>query len=245
MVSGKYSALSGAISREQAMANISNNLANVNSSGFKKNRISFEALLRGSKQVTNAKGINYNRIREIGTDYEQGPLQETGRALDVAISGVGFFKVQRGLEMLYTRNGNFFTDSNGMLKTAQGYSVVNKENKPIQLLDLEGKKIQIGESGSISTNNVPSGERIQVFTVSDPKKLNKAGDSLFTLEQGVTSQATEEATIIQHNLEGSNVNMVEEMVLMIDTQRKYEAYLKVQKSYSSLSEKQSELGSVG
>ena len=244
MVSGKYSALSGAVSREQAMANISNNLANVNSSGFKKNRISFEALLRGNKQATDAKGINYNRIREIGTDFSQGFLQETGRSLDVAISGDGFFKVQRGTEILYTRNGNFFADNNGMLKTAQGYNVVNKENNPIQLLDLKGKKVQIDQSGNISLNNVLSGERLQVFTVSDPKKLTKAGDGLFTLEQGVASQATEEATIIQNNLEGSNVNMVEEMVLMIDTQRKYEAYLKVQRSYSTLSEKQSELGSV-
>jgi len=244
MVSGKYSALSGAISREQAMANISNNLANVNSTGFKKNRISFESLLRGNKQISEAKGINHNRIREIGIDFSQGPLQETGRWLDVAISGKGFFKVQRGSEILYTRNGNFFADNNGMLKTAQGFNVVNRTNQPIQIFDIEGKDLNIDQFGNISLNNIPTGEQLQVFSVADPKKLTKAGDSLFKLEQGVASGPTDDSVIIQKNLEGSNINMVEEMVMMIDTQRKFEANLKVQKSYSTLGEKQSELGSV-
>ncbi len=244
MVSGKYSALSGAVSREQAMANITNNLANVNSSGFKKNRISFEALLRGKQQISKTGGINYNRIGKIGIDFTQGPLMETGRALDVAISGKGFFKVRRGNEILYTRNGNFFTDTTGILKTAQGFSVLNESGNPIQLTDATGKKISIDESGSITLDTTPSGERIQVFSVTDPEKLTKAGDGLLKLAPGATSRPTYESPIVQKNLEGSNVNMVEEMVRMIDTQRKFEAFLKVQKSYSRLGEKQSELGRV-
>lgn len=245
MVSGKYSALSGAVSREQAMANITNNLANVNSSGFKKNRISFEALLRGGQQVSESGGINYNRIRKIGIDLSQGPLRQTGRPLDVAISGEGFFKVRRGNELLYTRNGNFYTDSNGMLKTSQGFNVLNESNTPIQLFDVEGKKIHIDESGSITLDSTPSGEKIQVFLVADPEKLSKAGDSLLRLAPGVAALPTNDSPVIQKSLEGSNVNMVEEMVLMIDTQRKFDAFLKVQKSYSTLGEKQSELGTVG
>jgi len=245
MVSGKYSALSGAVSREQAMANIANNLANVNSSGFKKNRISFESLLRGKQQISDTGGINYNRIRKIGIDFTQGPLMETGRPLDVAISGKGFFKVRRGNEILYTRNGNFFTDANGMLKTAQGFKVLNESNNPVQLIDATGKHISIDESGNITLDTTPSGERIQVFSVTDPEQLTKAGDGLLKLAPGVTSRPTYESPIIQKSLEGSNVNMVEEMVMMIDTQRKFEAFLKVQKSYSSLGEKQSELGTVG
>lgn len=245
MVSGKYSVLSGAVSREQALANISNNMANINSTGFKKNRISFEALLRGSKQTTTAKGINYNRIGTIRVDHEQGPLHETGRSLDVAISGTGFFKVRRGNEILYSRNGNFFADSNGMIKTAQGFNVLNSSNQPIQLVGAEGKKIHIDESGNIALDTLSTGEKIQVFTVTDPDKLTKVGDTLFKLEQGAGSQANNEARVMQRNLEGSNVNMVEEMTLMIDTQRKFEAYSKVLKNYSRLGEKQNELGSVG
>jgi flagellar basal-body rod protein FlgF/flagellar basal-body rod protein FlgG len=244
MVSGKYSALSGAVAREQAMANISNNLANINSTGFKKDRVSFEALLTGSKQTTDARGINYSRIRKIGIDFEQGPLRETGRDLDVAISGKGFFKINRDGQTLYTRNGNFYIDNNGMLKTSQGLNVLNESNQPIQLPDVQGKKVYIDESGNITLNTTPSGEKLQVFSVSDPEKLKKSGDSLFLLEQGATSQPVNDSRIIQKNLEGSNINMIEEMAMMIDTQRKFEAYLKVQKNYSTLSEKQNELGTV-
>ncbi len=224
MVSGKYSSLSGAVAREQAMSQLTNSLANVNSTGFKKERISFESLLKGSKQTTDAKGINYSRIRKIGIDFSQGPLRETGRSLDVAISGDGFFKVRRGNETLYTRNGNFFADENGMLKTAQGFNVLNETNQPIQIPDIEGKKLHIDESGSIALNTTPSGEKIQVFSITDNEKLTKAGDTMFRLERGAVSRP---------------------LVTMIDTQRKYDANLKVLKSYSTLSEKQNQLGTVG
>lgn len=245
MVSGKYSALSGAIAREQAMANIANNLANINSTGFKKDRASFEALLKGQKQTTDARGINYSRIHKIGIDFAQGPLRETGRNLDVAISGKGFFKISKDGQTLFTRNGNFYADNNGILKSSQGFNVLNESNQPIQLPAAQGKNIHIDESGNITIDAIATGEKIQVFSVSDPDKLIKTGDSLFLLKQGASSQPINDSRIIQKNLEDSNINMVEEMTMMINTQRKFEACLKVQKNYSTLSEKQNELGIVG
>ena len=244
MVSGKYSALSGAVSRQQAMANIANNMANIDTTGFKKDRISFESLLKGSQQVANSRGINYSRIRKIGIDFSQGPLRETGRDLDLAISGRGFFKVRGKGDTFFTRNGSFYIDNNGMLKTTDNLSVLDSSNQPLQLAGARGKKIHIDESGNISLDNVPSGQKIQVFTVSDRAGLEKVGDTLFTLEKGATSQPTASAVIIQGNLEGSNINMVEEMTMMINTQRRFEACLKVEKNYSTLSERQNELGTV-
>lgn len=245
MVSGKYSALSGAVSREQAMANISNNMANINSTGFKKDRISFAALLKGSRQTTAARGINYSKIRTIGIDFSQGPLRATGRDLDVAISGKGFFKIRGNGETFFTRNGSFYIDNNGRLKTSDNFDVLNDSSQPIQLADARGKKIHIDESGNISLNNTPSGQKLQVFTVSDTGKLEKTGNSLFKLKKGALSKAADTATIIQNNLEGSNINMVEEMTMMINTQRRFDACLKIEKNYSNLSERQNELGTVG
>ena len=244
MVSGKYSALSGAVSRQQAMANIANNLANIDTTGFKKDRISFEDLLRGSQQVANGRGINYSRIRKIGIDFSQGPLRETGRDLDVAISGQGFFKVRGNGKTFFTRNGSFYVDNNGMLKTTDNFDVLDSSSQPIQLAGAPGKKIHIDESGNISLDNVPSGQKIQVFTVSDQAELEKVGNTLFTLKKEATSQPTGSAVIIQGNLEGSNINMVEEMTMMINTQRRFDACLKVEKNYSTLSERQNELGTV-
>ncbi len=244
MVSGKYSALSGAVSRQQAMDNIANNMANIDTTGFKKDRISFEALLKGSQQVANGKGINYSRIRKIGVDFSQGPLRETGRDLDVAISGKGFFKVRGSGNTFFTRNGSFYVDNNGMLKTTDNFNVLDSSSQPVQLAGVQGKKIHIDEAGNISLDNVPSGQKIQIFTVSDQAGLEKVGNSLFTLKKGTTSQPTDSAAIIQGNLEGSNVNMVEEMTMMINTQRRFDACLKVEKNYSNLSERQNELGTV-
>lgn len=245
MVSGKYSALSGAVSRQQAMDNIANNMANIDTTGFKKDRISFEDLLKGSQQVANGRGINYSRIRKIGVDFSQGPLRETGRDLDVAISGKGFFKIRGNGKTFFTRNGSFYVDNNGLLKTAENFNVLDSSSQPIQLAGAQGKKIHIDQAGNISLDNIPSGQKLQVFAVSNRTRLEKAGDSLFTLQKGATSQPIDSASIIQGSLEGSNVNMVEEMTMMINTQRRFDACLKVEKNYSNLSERQNELGTVG
>ncbi len=245
MVSGKYSALSGAVAREQAMSNIAANLANVTTTGFKKDRISFSAILRGANQTNEANGINYSRIREIGTNFSQGGMQPTGRKLDVAIDGEGFFKVQKNNEIFYTRAGHLMIDENGMVKTDEGLNVLGAANEPLQLDTTEGRDIVIAESGDISVNGTSTGGKIQIFTIDDPQKLVKVGTSLYTLGEGATDQPLQTGRVLQGNLEASNVNMMEEMVTMIATQRNFEANNKLIESYSRLGEKQDELGSVG
>ncbi len=246
MGSGKYSALSGAVAREQAMTNLANNLANVNSTGFKKNRISFAAVLRGAQQITaDSRGINLTRIRKIGTDFSQGGMQDTGRPLDVAIDGDGFFKVRRGNEVFFTRTGHLMIDENGMVKTEDGLNVIDAGEEPLQLQTTAGQNVSIGENGDIAINGEPGGGRIQVFSVNDQDKLIKTGGSLYKLDEGGTSQPAETYRVVQGSLETSNVNMVEEMTSMIATQRAFEAHHKVLESYSKLGEKQDELGTVG
>jgi flagellar basal-body rod protein FlgF/flagellar basal-body rod protein FlgG len=246
MGSGKYGALSGAVAREQAMTNIANNLANINSNGFKKNRISFAAILRGAQQVTaDSRGINLTRIRKIGTDFSQGGMQDTGRPLDVAIDGEGFFKVRRGNEVFFTRGGHLMIDENGMVKTADGLNLIDAGEEPLQLETAAGQNVSIGENGEIAINGEPGGGQIQVFAVNDPDKLVKVGGSLYRLDEGGTSQPAEAFRVVQGSLETANVNMVEEMTSMIATQRSFEAHHKVLESYSKLGEKQDELGTVG
>ncbi len=245
MVSGKYSALSGAVAREQAMGNIASNLANVTTTGFKKDRISFAAILRGANQTAEAQGINYSRIRKIGTEFSQGGMQPTGRPLDVAIDGEGFFKVQKDNETFYTRAGHLMIDENGMVKTDEGLNVLGTANEPLQLNITEGKDIVIGEGGNISVNGTLADGKIQIFAIDDQNKLIKAGNSLYKLGEGSADQPLNTGRMVQGNLETSNVNMMEEMTAMITTQRNFEAHSKVIESYSKLGEKQDELGSIG
>lgn len=244
MGSGKYSALSGAIAREQAMSTVAANLANISTTGFKKNRISFAAILHGAQQTAEASGKNLARIRTISTDFSQGGMQTTGRPLDVAIDGEGFYKVRKGEETYYTRAGRFMLDENGMLKTEDGANVLGAGNDPIQIDTSLGKDIYIAETGEISINGTVAGTQVGVFSVEDQQQLTKVGDSLYKLEQG-NDQPMTDFRILQGNLETSNINMVAEMTAMIVTQRSFEANSKMLEGYSKLGEKQDELGSVG
>lgn len=243
MVSGKYAALSGAIAREQAMETITNNLANLSTSGFKKDRTSFEAILQGTQQTGDAKGINYTRIRKIGTDFEQGALRVTGNDLDLAIEGEGFFKVQGPNNNYLTRQGHFKLDNNGMVKTVDGYNLLDDGGTPLQINEAQGKNITIDSDGNISVDGVVSG-RVGVVRVAETDTLKKVGNSLFEAEQGTAEIPSEGGQVVQGSIELSNINMMEEMVLMTNTMRKFEVHHKVLKSYSTLGEKQDELGTV-
>ncbi|NLX19580.1 MAG: flagellar basal-body rod protein FlgF [Desulfobulbus sp.] len=243
MGSGKYSALSGAVSREQAINNIAANLANVNTTGFKKDRLSFAAILQSTQQTEKATGINHTRVQTTETDFSQGGLRTTGRPMDVAIDGAGFFKIMKDNTTLYTRSGSFVLDSNGLVKTADGYTVIGNDDAPLQLDTTTGKDIAIGESGEIAVNGTLSGNRLVVFNVPDPKALVKLNGNLYRLDTG-EGQPMQEYRVVQGCLETSNVNMMEEMTSMIAAQRLFEAHTKAIESFAKISEKQDELGSL-
>ena len=249
MVSGKYSALAGAISREQAIANLSNNLANVNTTGFKKSNISFEAILSGATQDNAAKGINYDRIGKNYTDFSPGPLRSTENPLDLAIAGEGFFKVLGPDGILYTRRGDLAINEEGLLTTSNGLPVLADGNTPITVPDTDVSKIVVRDDGTIHTIG-PRGTQseagqLAVVDIPDKQKLTPASDTTFSLEVGALEFPSETFRVLQGKLEQSNVNMTEGMAQMIDHYRTYETYQKVLKSYSTIGEQQDELGTLG
>lgn len=249
MVSGKYSALAGAISREQRLANISTNLANINTIGYKKSRMSFESLLRGEQQITQAKGINYSRVRENFTEFSEGPIRSTGNPLDIAIYGDGFFKVQGINGPQLTRRGDFHTAQDGTLLTGNNLPVLDNGNAPIIIPDADTSKISINTLGEISTLSIDGtrsvvGE-IAVYTINDNTLLKRESDTLFSLKKGGIETLTIEPNLAIGSLEVSNVNMTEEMALMIESNRTFESYQKVIQAYSKLGQKQDELGTIG
>lgn len=249
MVSGKYSALTGAISREQRLANIATNLANINTVGYKKSRMSFESLLRGEQQTTSAKGINYSRVRENFTEFSPGSIKDTGNSLDLAIQGKGFFKVQSGDGYSYTRRGDFHVAQDGTLLTGNDLPVLDQGNAPITIPDSNTSNISTNSLGEISVLS-PEGTRevvavLGIYTIDDPLLLKRESDTLFSLEEGGQEILSQEPQVRSGSLEVSNVNMTEEMALMIDTRRTFESYQKVIKAYSKLGQKMDELGSIG
>ncbi|MDJ0622682.1 MAG: flagellar basal-body rod protein FlgF [Desulfocapsaceae bacterium] len=249
MVSGKYSALSGAIARQQSIANTSANLAHVSTAGYKKKRISFEAIFKGEQQIAAGKGVNYNRIRGNYSDFSQGPLKETGNPFDIAINGEGFFKIRSSEGDLLTRKGNFILGDDGRLLTDSGLPVLSSGGAEIFIPQEDSTNIAFDKEGNISTIN-ESGEstivgQLAIVNVENTDTLQEVKDTAYALPQDGLEIPAENFNVVQGSIEGSNVNMTEEMSKMLADNRLYEAYHNILKSYGKLGEKLSELGSIG
>lgn len=249
MVSGKYSAVAGAVAREQSIANIAANLANVNTVGYKRTSVSFEAILRGAKQAGDAKGINYSRVSHNVSDFSQGAMKPTGNPHDIAIDGEGFFKVEGPNGPLYTRRGDFGIGADGVLRTSNGFAVLDDTNGRITIPDTDTGKVVVTEDGTISLitpdGDITEAGQLAIVDVNDRSLLKREENTTFSLGPGGNEIALDNPRAVQGFLEISNVNMTEEMTRMINSMRTFETYHKVLESYSTLGQQQDELGTIG
>ncbi len=223
-----YPALSGALAQEKRLEMITNNLANVSTSGFKKDFALFEGLTPKVDALTHPieevllVDATYGTLVDIVTDFSAGDIQVTNEPLDIAIQGEGFFGVQSPNGVQYTRSGHFTLDAAGQVVTMQGYPVLGGSGPII----LPSGQVTIQSDGTLFVNEVGADpveiDQIPIYVVSDPSTLEKVGGNLFTVTRGQAIQSLE-ASLQQGALEGSNVNPVEEMVAMIDVMRLYEA----------------------
>ncbi len=231
----------GLEAQQTRMAVISNNLANVNTTGFKKTRAIFEDLLyqnvrqvgaQSSQDTVLPTGLQIGTgVRTVATEkaHTQGTLQQTDQSLDMAVSGRGFFQVLRpDGEISYSRDGSFKLDSTGQLVTSGGYPL-----EPSITIPSDALSVTIGVDGTVSVLQPGSGTPSQVgnITLADfvnPTGLDPIGENQFreSLSSGSPTVGTPGQSgvglIQQGALETSNVNVVEEMVSMIETQRAYE-----------------------
>lgn len=228
-----YIAMTGAKHNMLAQANRANNLANLNTTGF---RADFEqsrsmGVYYGSGQATRA----YAMTESPRADFKSGPMNATGNDLDVAIQGNGFIAVQApdGSEA-YTRAGNFMVDAAGMLRTANGLPVLGTGGGPINIP--ENEKVQIGTDGTISMVGLGQGPEamVQVANVKlvnpDLRNLEKGDDGLFRQRDGLQAVASPNVVLRSGMLEGSNVNAIDEFTQIMSLARQYEMQVKVMKT---------------
>jgi flagellar basal-body rod protein FlgG len=239
-------ARTGLDAQDTRMRVISNNLANVNTTAFKKDRASFATLsyqtvtaagAQSSSDSKYATGLNLGtgvRIQGTSRMDTEGTMQQTGNSLDMAIDGDGYFQVQMPNGQLgYTRAGNFSKSPEGLLITSDGYQVMPGITVP------EGAtQVTIGTDGTVSATVAGQTEpsvlgQIQVASVANSAGLQSAGDNYLTetaasgaANLGIAGQDGR-GTVRQGMLEGSNVNVVEELVDMIECQRAYEVNSKM------------------
>ena len=242
MIRGLYTAAAGMTAQQKNIDVISNNIANVNTDGFKQDRAEFQDLMYQSLNYTagatsettnNPTGIDTGlgvRVSGIQKNFIQGNLKETGNTYDLAIQGNGFFQITTPQgDIAYTRNGAFKLDNDGAMVDGSGYKLEPEIVIPSELI-----KISIAQDGTVTGQDAATGDiqnlgQIDLINFINPAGLAPQGDSLYLATEisgdpiqtdpGIDGMGT----IRQGMTEGSNVQLVTEMVNLITAQRGYEA----------------------
>jgi flagellar basal-body rod protein FlgG len=247
MLPALYVSKTGLAAQDMNLTTISNNLANVSTTGFKSDRAEFQDLLYQIKRQPGAQSTQNSElpsglqlgtgVRIVGTqkNFTAGSLETTDQPLDLAVNGRGFFQIrQPDGTVAYSRDGTFHLDSNGQIVTANGYAL-----DPAIVVPTQAQTFTVGQDGTVSVTLAgASGTsqiigNLQIADFVNPAGLQAAGSNLFleTASSGAPQVGTPGlngfGTTQQNTLEASNVSTVEEMVNMITTQRAYEMNSKV------------------
>lgn len=272
MLRGIYGSAAAMIAQQQRQEMLTNNLANVNTPGFKADQASLRSFPNMLIQAMNTSNMKPNShvvgslatgsyLQERTPNFLQGDLQQTGNNLDLALlqgtvpvneegrQGALFFTVQNGDgEVRYTRNGNLAVNGQGFLVNSQGFYVLNTAGQPIEV---DNEEFRVDREGFVFTEDeVPLGQ-IQVALAQDPMLLVKEGDGLLRLtEEGVLPTAIGNGQVAyqiqQGFIERSNVDSAQTMTEMMSAYRSFEANQKVLQAYDrSLEKAVNEVGRIG
>jgi flagellar basal-body rod protein FlgF len=226
-----------ALSRELDV--VANNIANINTNGYKADGSLFEEYLSTAARSDTGGRVSFVRDRGIWHDMNAGPVERTGSPLDVAIDGDAFFPVQTPRGERYTRNGAFHLNATGQLVTSQGDPVLGTSG-PITFQPND-RQISISKDGIISVREGDSKTSTQRGTLrlvnfANPQQLQKDGGSTFKTTQTNPPQNTTNASVEQGTLEKSNVRGVVEMSRMIEITRAYTQVATLLQQQSDLSQ---------
>ncbi len=242
MQNAMYTGLFASLTTEHRMAMISNNLANVNTAGYKSDALAFKDTmihfahdfireplenLRSEPLFPEQCLRARTRIATKETDFSQGSMQFTGNPLDIAIVGEGFYRVQAPQGEYLTRSSALTKGPDGTLMTKQGYPIQGQGGNIV--LPPNSNNLHVTADGGIFADGVQVGQ-LDVVTLEDPQLLKKVGNNLYAIPEDVALQNAldgENTMVSQGYTEAANVNAVYEMVNMIEVQRMFEAQQKV------------------
>jgi flagellar basal-body rod protein FlgF len=222
-----YTAMTGAKHLLEQQAVVAHNLANVNTTGFRAELNAFRSVpIIGEGVATRAFVVDST----VGADLSPGTIQQTGRPLDVAVQSEGFVAVQTEDGEGYTRNGNLQVGQNGMLQTRDGHNVMG-DGGPIAVPP--DTVLTIASDGTVSTlptsgtpNAVASLGRIRLVNPKE-NEIVRGADGLFRMRDGNQAELDPSVKLVSGALEGSNVNVVEAMVSMIENARQFDMQMKM------------------
>lgn len=254
MLKNIYTPLSGAIAQERVLETIANNLANVSTTGFKGDRVTFTLLEPepeknykdplppanykvGVEDLLHLKGneMAYVGVADVTRDTAQGPAVETGNQTDVMIEGEGMLAVHTPEGVRYTRNGALSLSRDGVLVSKEGFPVLGEKGDIV----LRHGAFEINDAGEVYQDKQLV-DRLQLYKFDDDSTLERAGMNLFQYGGAPEGRKlVEHAQVRQGFLEGSNVNAIKNLTDMIIAHRSYEAYQKAVANYDSMMQKSS------
>ena len=211
-------AMIGQIDKNNAIAN---NLANINTMGYKKDYVFFDAF---NEEMSIREGQNQS------VDFAQGQLKETSNRLDMALSSKGFFTVETDTGVAYTREGHFKLDNDGILRTSAGHAVLG-ESGPVVLLgkNIRPESVTITSRGEVFCDEEYINQ-LEITGFENTDQLQKVGSNLFRAKEEGYLMSVDEVQVHQGFLEQSNVNPADEMIQLIEVQRQFESLQKMVRS---------------
>jgi len=196
---------------------VSNNIANVQTPGFKAERV-FHSLLKTLEKPGKFEYTSKNHI-----NHAQGPVENTGNTLDMSIEGEGFFAVQEPTGEVYTRKGSFTLNAKNQIVTQAGEVLLSQASTPITV---NGRDVEVSNNGEIRVDGAVAG-RVKTVAFDSPQDLVRKGNCVFSDPGTAGLRPLRDAEIRSGHLELSNVQALREMIDMVDLQRSIETYQKV------------------
>ena len=235
-----FATVSGCQSLEANLEILANNLANAQTTGFKRDNLTFESMLprdtdqhqESFEKLFSLKApiddTVYNSLITKYTDHTPGPIKATNVKTDLALEGRGFFKVKVGDEIQYTRDGSLTLDAKGMLVTREGHPVLGRSGE-IRITDPD---FILAENGEVLQHGKPTD--MLDFPGEHPPLLKIGANRFVLTNEEVRAQAPKETRILQGRLEGSNVQTARSMTELIAVSRLYEAYNRTLQNYDKI-----------
>jgi flagellar basal-body rod protein FlgF len=220
-----YLSAAGAEARMRQLDTLANNMANAGTTGFREDRVVFEAAMETALMDSGgpiAGGRTFVGTQMGASRMSSGPVENTGRALDVAIQGPGFFVVETDAGARYTRAGAFQVDPSGQLVTAEGHPVLGEGGA----ISVGPRPVSISSDGSIVDDEGTVLGRLRVDDFAEPERLTKEGANLMRAPALAVSIPVDAPTFATRSLEGSNVQTVTALAQMVVVQRAFDASMK-------------------
>ena len=260
-IKGLYTAVSGSMAQNLRLETVANNLANVNTPGFKRDTQIFKEYLTANEKPPSViqvpkvpasiesfydmQGGDKSFVDTAGSysDFSQGGLKSTGNSLDLAIDGSGFFEIASPKGVRFSRNGAFSLDGQGQLVTKEGWPILKKadpgtppDQRVIKIP--QGTTFAISDTGEVTSNAEVLGQ-ISLVEMSDRNALIKEGSSAYGIKPNMNPQISnvERPNLKQGFIETSNVNIVQEMTDMISATRLFESTQKAIQAYDTMADK--------